>query len=116
MEPTTEIATFNTKLEADLVVAVLAEAGIDAFIVADNLGGAFPMMQMITGGYKVMVLVAIADEAREIVHAPDPELRPERAPQSWDLSKLTSTQMIGLFLLLFVTIPMALFAMNRWIL
>lgn len=116
MEPTTEIATFNTRLEADLVVAVLAEAGIDAFIVADNLGGAFPMMQMITGGYKVMVLVAIADEAREIVHAPDAELRPERVPQSWELSNLSSTQMIGLFILLFVTIPMTLFAMNRWIL
>ena len=41
MEPTTEIAAYNTKLEADLVVAVLAEAGIDAFIVADNLGGTF---------------------------------------------------------------------------
>lgn len=116
MEPTTEIATFNTKLEADLVVALLAEAGIDAFIVADNLGGAFPMMQMITGGYKVMVLVAVADEAREMVDAPDPELRPERVAQSWELSRLTSAQLFGLFVLLFVSIPMTLFAMNRWIL
>lgn len=67
MEPTTKIAALNTRLEAELAVAQLAEAGIDAFIVADNAGGTFPMMQMVTGGYKVMVLTAVADEATEVL-------------------------------------------------
>ena len=67
MEPTTKIAAVNTRLEAELAVAQLAEAGIDAFIVADNAGGTFPMMQMVTGGYKVMVLTAVADEATEVL-------------------------------------------------
>ena len=67
MEPTTKVAALNTRLEAELAVAQLAEAGIDAFIVADNAGGTFPMMQMVTGGYKVMVLTAVADEAAEVL-------------------------------------------------
>ena len=67
MEPTSKVAALNTRLEAELVVAQLEEAGIDAFIVADNAGGTFPMMQMVTGGYKVMVLTAVADEATEIL-------------------------------------------------
>ncbi|MDJ0498727.1 MAG: hypothetical protein QNJ89_12915 [Acidimicrobiia bacterium] len=67
MEPTTKVAAVNTRLEAELAVAQLAEAGIDAFIVADNAGGTFPMMQMVTGGYKVMVLTAVADEATEVL-------------------------------------------------
>jgi hypothetical protein len=67
MEPTTKIAALNTRLEAELAVAQLAEAGIDAFIIADNAGGTFPMMQMVTGGYKVMVLTAVADEATEVL-------------------------------------------------
>jgi hypothetical protein len=62
------------------------------------------------------VLVAVADEAREMAHAPDPELRPQRPAQSWELSSLTPAQMFGLFMLLMVAIPMTLFAMNRWIL
>lgn len=71
MEPTTEIAAFNTRLEADLVVAKLAEAGIDSFIAVDNLGGTFPMMQMTTGGYKVMVPESLAAEATAIATADD---------------------------------------------
>ena len=69
MEPTTKVAAFNTRLEAELAVAQLAEAGIDSFIVADNAGGTFPMMQMVTGGYKIMVLTAVADEATEVLGA-----------------------------------------------
>ena len=67
MESTTKVAALNTRLEAELAVAQRAEAGIDSFIVADNAGGTFPMMQMVTGGYKVMVLTAVADEATEVL-------------------------------------------------
>lgn len=67
MEETTQIATFNTKLEADVAVARLADAGIDSFILADNLGNTFPSMQMITGGYKVHVVVDDATLAEEVL-------------------------------------------------
>jgi hypothetical protein len=67
MEETTEIAAFNTKLEADLTVARLADAGFDAIVLVDNAGGTIPLMQMTTGGYKVRVLVDDAPWAREVL-------------------------------------------------
>ncbi len=67
MEQTTQVAAYNTELEADLAVARLAEAGIDSLISADNLGGTFPMMQMITGGFKVQVRTGDEDRAREVL-------------------------------------------------
>lgn len=67
MEQTTQVAAYNTELEADLAVARLADAGIDSLISADNLGGTFPMMQMITGGFKVQVRTRDEDRAREVL-------------------------------------------------
>jgi hypothetical protein len=67
MEQTTQVAAYNTELEADLAVARLADAGIDSLISADNLGGTFPMMQMITGGFKVQVRTKDEDLAREVL-------------------------------------------------
>jgi ABC-type antimicrobial peptide transport system ATPase subunit len=116
MEPTTEVAAFNTRLEADLVVAKLAEAGIDAFVIADNLGGTFPMMQMITGGYKVMVLEAVADEATEIVDADEDVAVSERSPQSAIfrfLARLSPTQILGVVILLAASIAATLYAVTQ---
>ena len=67
MEETTEIAAFNTKLEADIAVARLADAGFDAFVLVDNAGGTIPLMQMTTGGYKVHVVVDDASWAKEVL-------------------------------------------------
>jgi hypothetical protein len=67
MEETIQVAAFNTELEAELAKARLTESGIDSFIAADNLGGTFPMMQMITGGFKVRVRVADEARAQEIL-------------------------------------------------
>ncbi len=117
MEKTAEIAAFNTKLEADLAVAKLAEAGIDALVIADNLGGTFPMMQMITGGYKVHVLVAVADEAREIVEAdldePVVESRSGRSAISRFLSRLTPTQAVGVLGLLAASVAATVYAITQ---
>jgi hypothetical protein len=117
MEPTTEIAAFNTRLEADLVVAKLAEAGIDAFIVADNLGGTFPMMQMITGGYKIMVLETVADEAGEIAGAdedvPVNDSKSERSAIFRFLAKLSPTQIAGVLILLAASIAATLYAVTQ---
>jgi hypothetical protein len=67
MEETIQIAAFNTRLEADVAVARLADAGIDALIFADNLGDTFPSMQMTTGGYRLHVLVDDAGLAEEVL-------------------------------------------------
>jgi hypothetical protein len=67
MERTIQVAAFNTELEAELAKARLAEAGIDSFFAADNLGGTFPMMQMITGGFKVQVRAADELRAQKIL-------------------------------------------------
>jgi hypothetical protein len=83
MEPTTEIASYNTQLEAELVLAKLREGGIEGYLAADNLGGTFPMMQMITGGYKVMVPESQAEEAIEIAGADTGSTEPmERSGRS----------------------------------
>ncbi|MCP3998264.1 MAG: hypothetical protein GY722_24860 [bacterium] len=115
MEPTTEIAAYNTKLEADLVVALLAEAGIDALVVADNLGGTFPMMQMITGGYKVRVLEAVADEAIEMITAEEsiPTTTPRQPAIFRFLGKLTPTQVLGVVALLAASVAATLYAVTQ---
>ena len=117
MEKTSEIAAYNTRLEADLVVAKLGEAGIDAFIIADNLGGNFPMMQMITGGYKVHVLEAMAEEAREIAEADrDVPIEMERSPSPaiWRfLTRLTPTQAVGAVALLAASVAATIYAVTQ---
>ena len=120
MEPTSEVAALNTLLEAELVVAQLAEAGIDAYITGDNAGGTFPMMQMVTGGYKVMVLTAVADEAAEVLAPTNPdagdtaELAP--GPSLDALRGFTPAQMVALAaLLLLILIPITAYSVRVWI-
>ena len=116
MEPTSEIAALNTRLEAELVVAQLAEAGIDAFIIADNAGGTFPMMQMVTGGYKVMVLTAVADEATEVlgVTATDPAADREPPGVKEMLVGLTPRQLLVLaVVILVVAIPVTAYTVRQ---
>ena len=116
MERTVEIAAYNTQLEADLVVAKLAEAGIEAVVLVDNLGGTFPMMQMITGGYKVHVLPMFEEEAREIVGADEGtpvEARSERSAIVRFLSRLTPAQILGVLVLLGASFAATIVAVTR---
>lgn len=119
MEPTSEVAALNTRLEAELVVAQLNEAGIDAFIVADNAGGMFPMMQMVTGGHKVMVLTAVADEATEVLAPGDEGLIDSAASSSTPIDVLggfTPAQLVLLAaILLLVVIPITAWTVRVWI-
>lgn len=117
MAPTAELAAYNTKLEADLVVALLGEAGIDAFITADNLGGTFPMMQMVTGGYRVMVLAEMLEEAQEIIAEPteasEPDLPPRRSAIARLLLQLTPPQMLALLLLVALSIAAVFYSVTQ---
>jgi hypothetical protein len=112
------LAAYNTKLEADLVVALLGEADIDAFIVADNLGGTFPMMQMVTGGYRVMVLADMLDEAREVIAAPDDAgeqepMPPRRSAIARLLLQLTPFQMLALLLLIALSLAAIIYSVTQ---
>jgi hypothetical protein len=116
MEPTTQIAAYNTRLEADLVVAKLGEAGIDAFIVVDNLGGTFPMMQMVTGGYRVMVPETLADEATEIALADEEDHmlpEPRRSALVRVLAGLTPTQGVVVLGLMAASLVAIVYAVTR---
>ena len=63
------VAAYNTRLEADLVVARLGESGVAAFVRADGLGGTFPGMPMATGGFQVMVAEADQERGRSAILA-----------------------------------------------
>ena len=47
------VATFGTRSEAEIVQGVLASAGIDASISADDAGGAYPFV--LSGGAQLLV-------------------------------------------------------------
>ncbi|HUH20784.1 MAG: DUF2007 domain-containing protein [Gaiellaceae bacterium] len=47
------MATFGTRSEAEIVQGLLASAGIDASISADDAGGAYPFV--LSGGAQLLV-------------------------------------------------------------
>jgi hypothetical protein len=47
------VATFGTRSEAEIVQGLLASAGIDASISADDAGGAYPFV--LSGGAQFLV-------------------------------------------------------------
>lgn len=61
MESAVVIRTFPNRVLAGLAASLLEAEGIQAFILSDDAGGAYPMLQFIRG---VRLLVAPQDEAR----------------------------------------------------
>jgi Putative prokaryotic signal transducing protein len=59
------IGTFGTRDEAEVVQGLLASAGIDASIRADDAGGAFPFV--LSGGAQVLVDESDATAASELL-------------------------------------------------
>jgi hypothetical protein len=68
LEAAVVVQTFPNRTLAALAASLLEAAGIETFILADDAGGAYPMLQFI---YGVKLLVAPEDEAlaREILAA-----------------------------------------------
>ncbi len=68
LESAVMIATFPNRTLAALAASMLEAEGIATFIVADDAGGAYPMLQFLRG---VRLLVAPEDEsrARELLEA-----------------------------------------------
>ena len=75
------------------------------------------MLQMITGGYKVMVLEAVADEAREIVGADEDVILTDsgsgRSAIFRFLAKLSPVQIAGVLALLAASIVATLYAVTQ---
>jgi hypothetical protein len=61
------IGTFGTRSEAEVVQGLLASAGIEASIRADDAGGAYPFL--LSGGAQVLVDESDATAASELVAA-----------------------------------------------
>ncbi len=59
------IGTYATRDEAEVVQGLLASAGIEASIRADDAGGAFPFV--LSGGAQVLVDESDAAAARELL-------------------------------------------------
>ncbi len=55
------LETFSNRIEAEMAAGLLEAEGIEAMVVADDAGGAYPMLQFVRG---VRLLVDQEDEAR----------------------------------------------------
>lgn len=55
------LETFPSRMEAEMAQGILESEGIEAVVMADDAGGAYPMLQFVRG---VKLMVAAADEAR----------------------------------------------------
>jgi hypothetical protein len=60
-----EVATYNTRSDAELAQATLAAAGIPSVIAADDAGGAYPFD--LTGGARLLVDEADAEDAGAVL-------------------------------------------------
>ena len=73
------LETFPNRMIAEMAAGLLESEGIEALVMADDAGGAYPMLQFIRG---VRLLVAPEDEAiaREILAAMAQGAEPENQP------------------------------------
>lgn len=76
-----QVTALSTQIEADVAAARLAESGIEAYVVADNLGGTFPLMQMTTGGFKVFIRVEDEQRARAVLGQEYPPIESRPPPE-----------------------------------
>jgi type III secretory pathway lipoprotein EscJ len=59
------VATYGTRSEAEIVQSLLASAGIDASISADDAGGAYPFV--LSGGAQLLVDEDDVEAASEVL-------------------------------------------------
>jgi hypothetical protein len=55
MSDIVEIARYSGEFEGQVAVAHLASEGIEATMVTDDAGGAFPNLSMVSGGVRIAV-------------------------------------------------------------
>ncbi len=79
------VRSFPDSITANMAVAALAQENIQATIIADDAGGALPMMQVVRG-VKLFVTADAEVAAREVLdaidNAPAIEELPDEAPDA----------------------------------
>lgn len=76
------VATFPSRILAEMAAQLLAGEGIDSLILADDAGGAYPVLQFLRG-VRLLVDAADAFRARQILEA-QPLREDEEPPGSPD--------------------------------
>ncbi len=67
MNRTEVVAVFEDRLPGELARSMLADAGIDATVLADDLGGLHPELSRLSGGVRLVVTPTDAAYARELL-------------------------------------------------
>lgn len=60
------LQTFPNRIEAEMAAGLLESEGVEAMVVADDAGGAYPSLQFVRG-VRLMVAAEDAYRAREIL-------------------------------------------------
>jgi hypothetical protein len=71
-----QIGAYPTRSDAELAQAVLAAAGIPSEVASDDAGGAYPFD--LTGGARLLVDEANAEDAAAVLSEPDANRKQER--------------------------------------
>jgi len=61
------IKNYNNRTEAELVKSILESSGIEAVVSADDCGGSYPNLSLVTGGTRLLVKEEDAQKAREVL-------------------------------------------------
>jgi hypothetical protein len=67
MSETVCIETYATREEAEMAKGLLAEAGIEAMVSADDAGGMYPNVGFSAAGVKLLVLSEHAERAVDVL-------------------------------------------------
>jgi hypothetical protein len=60
------LETFHSRIEAEMAAGLLESEGVEAMVLADDAGGAYPSLQFVRG-VRLMVAAEDAYRAREIL-------------------------------------------------
>ncbi len=74
------LQTFPNRIEAEMAAGLLNSEGVEAMVVADDAGGAYPSLQFVRG-VRLMVAAEDAYRAREILKAMEEPVEPPEGPE-----------------------------------
>jgi len=72
------LETFHSRIEAEMAAGLLESEGVEAMVLADDAGGAYPSLQFVRG---VRLMVAAEDAYRARMILKDMEEAGEQEPE-----------------------------------
>jgi len=67
MTDVVEVARYSSEFAAQTALVHLKSEGINASLVTDNAGGAFPSLTMLSGGVRLVVLKSDVEAAQAVL-------------------------------------------------